>query len=108
MSYVGTYQGLDGGLLVEEPIRFFSGLGSEDPRHPETPRGNQSPLRARLYLVSLTPPDARGNNSEKRGIRAGIIERSPAGIDAVTFSDVTEAENGRGWGLGRSGDIFYT
>jgi hypothetical protein len=100
MSYVVPYEGLDGGLLVEEPFRFFSSLGSEDLRHPENPRGNQSPLRARLYLVSLNPPDVRGNNSEKRGIRAETDERSPAGIDAVIFSDVTGAESG-GMGFGR-------
>jgi len=101
MSYFLTYQDLDGGLLVEDPFRFFSCPGSEDSRHPENPRGNPVPLRARLYLVSLNPPEARGNNSEKRGIRAGIIERFPSGMDAVTFSDVTAAESGRGWDLGR-------
>jgi hypothetical protein len=53
-----------------------------------------------LYLVSLNPPDPRGNDSQKRGIRAGIIGQSPAGIDEVMFSDVIWAENGRGWCFG--------
>jgi len=37
------------------------------------------------------PPDSRGHNSQKRGIRAGIIRCSRAGIWEVIFSDVTEA-----------------
>jgi hypothetical protein len=109
MSYAMSYEGFDRGLLVEEPFGFFSCLGSEDPRHSENPYGNPCPLRARLYLVSLTLLDARGNTSEKRGIRAGTDERSPAGIDAVTFSDVTGAESGRGCALGRGwvqGGVF--
>ena len=67
-------------------------------------------MRARLYLVYLNPPDARGNTSEKRGIRAGIIEGFTAGIDEVIFSDVTGAESGRGCALGRGsvqGGVFY-
>jgi hypothetical protein len=45
----------------------------------------------------------RGNDSEKRGIRAGKFQGSTAGIGEVTFSDVTAAESGRGCGLGRGG-----
>jgi hypothetical protein len=45
-----------------------------------------------MYLFSLYPLVYRGNNSEKRGIRAGIIGHYPAGIAEVIFGDVTGAE----------------
>jgi len=55
------------------------------------PCGNPGTLGARLYPISLNPPDARGNISEKRGIRAGMKGQSPAGFQEVIFSDVTAA-----------------
>jgi hypothetical protein len=38
------------------------------------------------------PPDFRGYNSQKPGIRTGIQGNFPAGIGKVTFSDVTLAK----------------
>jgi hypothetical protein len=54
-------------------------------------------------VVPLFPrlPDFRGHNFRKMRNRDGIIERSPAGKDEVICSDVTAAERGREWGLGR-------
>ena len=61
-------------------------------------------------VVPLFPqfPDSRGHNSQKRGIRAGIIWQSPGGMEEVVFSDVPGPEKqrhmvweeegiGRGW-----------
>ena len=61
----------------------------------------RSPYRARLYLFSLTPSNRRGHNSHKRGIRAGTIRGSPAGIDGVIYSNVPAADNAGGCVLGR-------
>jgi hypothetical protein len=38
------------------------------------------------------PPDSSGHNSQKCGIRAGIIRQSPAGMGEVVFSNVTQVE----------------
>jgi hypothetical protein len=64
----------------------------------------QSPYQARMYLVSLNPPNSRGHNSEKHRNRSGIIRRFPVGMDKVIFGNVTGADVWRGCGLGR-GDV---
>ena len=46
------------------------------------------PLQGSVVPHFPHPPFSRGNNSQKRGIRAGICVGSPAGIDAVIFSRV--------------------
>jgi len=63
------------------------------PAAPEPESGPVVPLFPR-------PPNSSVHNSQKRGIRDGIMGRSPMGIEKIVFSDVPWMRGREGWGLG--------
>jgi len=83
--------GFRGGFVVSRA----AGQGSpgrrgflEELRGVLLPLNNPDSYCSRLYHVSLTLLFNRGNETEKRGIRAGNKCGSPAGIGEVMFSRV--------------------
>jgi hypothetical protein len=63
--------------------------------------GTSKPAAGPAVPLFPRPSNFRGHNLGKMRNRAGIIRQSPAGTDEVVYSNVMEAERGRGCGFGR-------
>ena len=75
-------------------------MTSRIPKNPCENSGASEPATSPVVPQFPLHRNFRGNDSEKRGIRAGKFQGSPAGIGEVTFSDVTAAESGEGMWFG--------
>jgi hypothetical protein len=65
--------------------------------------GTSEPAAGPVVPLFPQPPVFGGHNSRKRGIRTGIIEKSPAGMGEVIFGEVTSVERRRRCGSDEGG-----